>query len=193
VAESVVSSHSVQFSGENPFLRLKRQPDGPDVAVCALWRAYFSPAGRGNVLFVRSPITQDRVLVLSDNEDLFRWVQRIETLLRPAFGDTGLNCEKAVFSTGGDARSAYVEHATSQVNDIRLTWRDFGVPFLISLEPGNDIAADWGVASCMVPALSAELSINGRLEAGQAFPEPMAGQDCSTSALAFAENWYRAS
>jgi hypothetical protein len=192
VAETVVSQNKVRFSGENPFLRLKEAASGPDTTVCALWRAYFSSFGRGHALFIRSDATDDRVVVLSDNERLLRFVQEIEAILRPPFGDTSLAFTKASFSMEGDPTGTYREIAKGAGIEVELTWHDLYGAFLISVEPGNDVAGDWGVGSCMVPAKRAELTVNGRKARGKAFPEPMAGQACSTAALAFAENWYRA-
>ena len=53
--------------------------------------------------------------------------------------------------------------------DIVLSWSGLGGGYLISLEPSNDIAGDWGVASFMLPAQSGELTVNGRKAPGSAF------------------------
>jgi hypothetical protein len=190
--ESVVNPARVKFTGQNPFLRLKRTKGTADTTTCAFWRAHLSPAGPGHAVFVQSDATDGKVLVLSDNESLARWLQQIEAILRPPFGDKGLPIAMASFSSSGDPRSVYAEHVRAADVTLELAWGDLYGPFLISLEPGNNVTADWGVSSCMIPARWATLTVNGRKAAGQAFPEPMAGQDCSTSALAFAENWYRA-
>jgi len=192
VAESVVNPNKVHFSGENPFLRLKLSASGPDTTVCALWRAYYSPAGAGHALFIRSDATDGEILILTDNEALLRWLQQIEALLRPDFGNASLPFANATLATAGDTRDTYREIAKAPGADVELSWNGLGGGFLISLEPGNDIAADWGVGSFMLPARSAALTVNGRKARGTAFPELMAGKDSSTAALAFAENWYRA-
>ena len=192
MAEAVVSPHVVEFSGENPFLRLKGTSDGEDTTVCALWRAHHCVAGPGHALFVRSPATDDKVLILTDNEKLLRWVQKIEALLRPPFGDETLPFTIASFSHEGDTLTTYHEIAKAPGLDVVLSWSGLGGGYLISLEPGNDIAGHWGVASFMLPAQSGELVVNGRKAPGSAFSEPMAGKASSTAALAFAENWYRA-
>jgi len=141
---------------------------------------------------VKSDATDGDILILTDNEVLLRWVQQIEALLRPEFGNTKLPYLEASFSRDGDTRTTYCETATAPAAAVELRWSGLAGGFLISLEPGNDIAGDWGVSSFMLPAGSAELIVNGRKAVGAAFPEPMAGKDSSTAALAFAENWYRA-
>lgn len=192
MAESVVSPNTVYFSGENPFLRLKASASGPDTTVCALWRAHHCVAGPGHALFVKSEVTDGKVLVLTDNEALLRWVQKIEALLRPDFGNEALPFTKASFSRAGDTLTTYRELASAKDLAVELSWSGLGGGYLISLEPGNDIAGDWGVASFMLPARQGELTVNGKKAAGGAFPELMAGKASSTAALAFAENWYRA-
>lgn len=191
MATSVVNPNKVLFTGQNPFLRLKASADSPDTTTCAFWRAHLSPAGPGHALFITSDVTDGKVLVLSDNTDFARWVQQIEAHLRPPFGDQSLPIEPARFTCSGDPRSSWSERVEAARGVIEMTWSELYGPFLISLEPGNDIAGDWGVSSCMIPARSGSLTLFGRKASGAAFPEPMAGQDCSTAALAFAENWYR--
>ena len=192
MAQSVINPNRVYFTGQNPFLRLKQVPEGPDTTTCAFWRAHLSPVGPRHALFVRSDVTDGEVVLLSDNDDLARWLQQIEAILRPPFGDKNLLVRKASFSSSGDARNIYGEHIESAGSTLELTWGDLYGSFLISLEPGNELVGDWGVSSCMIPARWATLSVNGRKANGKVFSEPMAGQDCTTSALAFAENWYRA-
>ena len=191
-ATSVVNPNKVVFTGQNPFLRLKASSEGPDTTTCAFWRAHLSPEGPGHALFVQSDATDGRVIVLSDNTGFTRWVQRIEAILRPPFGDPALPVMPSSFTCTGDPRSSLTERVETGEGIIELAWSELYGPFLISLEPGNDLIGDWGVSSCMIPARQASLSVYGRKAAGKPFPEPMAGQDCSTSALAFAENWYRA-
>ena len=151
VAEPVVNPNKVHFSGENPFLRLKLSASGPDTTVCALWRAYYSPAGAGHALFIRSDATDGEILILTDNEALLRWVQQIEALLRPDFGNTSLPFTNASFAHAGDTRDTYRETAKAPGADVELSWSGLGGGFLISLEPGNDVAADWGVGKLHAP------------------------------------------
>lgn len=191
MAESIVSPHALQFTGENPFLRLKRSPDGPDTTLAAFWRARHSPAGPGHALFLRSDATDGKILILSDNEGLLRWVQGIEAMLRPEFGDRSLPFLPADFAQEGDTLSVWREVATAGAAKVELAWSGFGAGFLISLEPGNDLVGDWGVSSFMLPAGAASLRVGGRPADGRAFSEEMAGAPSSTAALAFAENWYR--
>jgi len=49
-----IDPNKVQFTGENSFLRLRNEADGPETTVCAHWRTLISPAGPGTCLFLRS-------------------------------------------------------------------------------------------------------------------------------------------
>ena len=49
---TAIDPNKVHFTGENSFLRLRTEADGPETTVCAHWRTLISPAGPGTCLFL---------------------------------------------------------------------------------------------------------------------------------------------
>src|SRR5207244_166096 len=56
MADPIVFSGTVEWSGENPGISLKENPDGPFVALASFFRVVLSPHGRGHALvLLQSP------------------------------------------------------------------------------------------------------------------------------------------
>ncbi len=64
-------------------------------------------------------------------------------------------------------------------------------PFVIRSSPGSTPGRVHGVYSVFVPALSAQLDINGKVARGRAFAQERDGQPSSTCCLAWSETWVR--
>ncbi|MBM3518036.1 MAG: hypothetical protein FJX56_09240 [Alphaproteobacteria bacterium] len=186
-----IDAHKVHFSGENSFLRLKASATGPDTTTCSHWRAYFSPAGPGTVLFVESDATDRKVKIYSDNPGFARWTQTLEAGMRKQFSNPSDPIIAARFERAGDHRSVYQEIVESAEGRVELTWRDIREPFYIRFEPGNQITGEWGVYSCLIPAWDCTLYVNGRVATGKVFGEDIAGHPSSISCLAWGESWLK--
>ena len=48
MAEPIIFSGTVDWSGENPGISLKENPDGPFVTLASFFRVVLSPHGRGH-------------------------------------------------------------------------------------------------------------------------------------------------
>ena len=97
-----IDPNTVHFTGENSFLRLKTEADGPETTVCAHWRTLISPAGPGTCLFMRSDATGGEVRLYADNVGMARWLQgELETILNPPFADTAMPIAEAGVLTRG--------------------------------------------------------------------------------------------
>ncbi len=185
---TAVDPNQVRFTGENSFLRLKADAEGPDTTTCAHWRGLYSPAGGGHALFVRSEATVGEVRVFADNPEFARFTQQIESLMRPFFADPDLPIISATFARAGDYRSAYSEIVESAEGRVELTWRELGEPFQIAISPGGEVGS-WGVSSCLIPAAAGSATILGTTAAGRPYAEEMSGHPASTSCLAWSETW----
>ena len=185
-----IDPNRVVFTGENSFLRLKVDAKSEETTNCSHWRALLSPHGPGHVLFVRSDATDGRIKVYSDNVEFARWVQVLEGVVnRKPFSDQSLPIVTARFSRAGDTRSGYSEIAESAEGRVVLNWHEIGQPYIMRVEPNNPMTGAWGVYSCLIPAASASLSVNGRAATGATFPEAMAGHPSSMSCIAWSETW----
>jgi len=91
--------NQVRLTGENSFIRLFHEQNGPQLTRISHWRVLLSPGGPGHVLYMQSDLTDQRVHVYADNIALARWLQEeIETLLFPPFAEPSLPVVEAAFN-----------------------------------------------------------------------------------------------
>lgn len=189
---SPIDPNRVLLTGENSFIRLSLQEGGPQTTRVSHWRVLWSPGGPGHVLFIKSDEMDDEVRVYSDNIALARWLQdEIESLLFPEFADQNLPVIDAEFTKAGDGRSFWTENIETDDETIALTWHDFAEPYMLRVEAGSNPTRPHGVYSCFVPALKAQITINGEVAQGSAFRETRGDKVSSTACLAWSETWVR--
>lgn len=180
----------VCLTGENSYMRLHVEAQGPMTTRGSHWRILLSPRGAGHVLFLRSDVTDNQRRLYTDNIALARWLQ--EDILAPGeFSDPTIPGTHAVFGRYGDSRSAWTETVETTTERLALTWYDFGEPFVISVPPGSVPERPLGWSSVFVPARRAQLTLNARVAIGQPFPEPRGDRMSSTAGLALSETWLR--
>ena len=102
------------------------------------------------------------------------------------FGDP---TREASFLSSGDLRSSWTESMSSRDEKLSLTWYDLGEPFLSHRLPGGSPERPHGVATVLIPADGARLTVNGQFAKGRPFPRQRDGRTHSTCALAFSESW----
>jgi hypothetical protein len=182
--------HQVRLTGENQYMRLHDEENGPMTTRASHWRILLSPAGPGHVLFLRSDVTADEIRIYADNIALARWLQQ-EILSAGEFSDQTLPVIDAVFSRSGDTRAFWTEVVETTEEDIALTWYDFGEAFVIGVPVGSVPERPLGWTSVFVPARRVQLTLNGRVASGRPFPEPRGDRMSSTAGLALSETWLR--
>jgi hypothetical protein len=186
-----VDPNDVLMTGENSFIRLS--PDGGKTLSdrASHWRVLWCPAGGGHTLFLQSTLTDNRPRVYSDNIAVARWLQKtIETLLFPAFADTALPVAHARFERHGGPWSTATESVVSADARITMSWYDCIEPFVLHAPPGfNDRPI--GVFSTFFPARAAQLEVNGKIAAGQVWPEMRGDRQGSSATLAWSETWVK--
>ena len=189
---TAIDPNKVHFTGENSFLRLRTESDGPETTVCAHWRTLISPAGPGTCLFLRSDATGDEVKLYADNIGMARWLQgELEAMLNPPFADTAMPIAEAAFSREGAFRETYREIVDSADGRIELSWSDMGEPFQLRLPPDNPDTGPWAVYSCLIPCRTATLEVAGTRAQGAAYENVMFEHPASSSCLAWSETWLR--
>lgn len=182
--------NQVRLTGENQYMRLHTEANGPMTTRASHWRVLFSPAGPGHVLFLRSDVTDDEIRIYTDNIALARWLQQ-EILSSGEFSDQTLPVIDAVFSRSGDTRTFWTEIVQAPEETISLTWYDFSEPFVIGVPVGSLPERPLGWTSVFVPARRVQLTLNGQVASGQPFPEPRGDRMSSTAGLALSETWLR--
>ena len=183
-------ANKVIVTGENPFMRLSKTPDGPLTTNASFWRVILSPKGYGHVLFLKSELTDGVWRVYSDNIALTRWLQdTVQGVLNEELRDTTLPVTDADFESSGDLRSFWTESVTADDEDISLTWYDIGEPMLRHTLPFSQSDRPYGVSTVLIPCLRARLTVNGNHATGQPQRSDWDGREFSSCALAFAESW----
>ena len=180
----------VVLNGENPFIRLSGAPDAPFTTDASLWTVTYSPAGGGHALFIRSELTDGEWRIYADNAGMVRWLQgTVQGMLNPETAG-GNDVAPAAFSRQGDVRGTWNQTVRSGADEISLTWSRMVEPLLMAHEtPAEPPGRVYGASVVMVPALEAEVALNGRRALGRAWPCRYDGRPFSTAALAFSESW----
>ena len=191
MAQQPVDPTDVLMTGENSFIRLSADGGKTHTSRASHWRVLWCPAGAGHALFMKSPLTEDRVHIYSDNMAVARWLQRnIETLLYPAFADEAIPVYNAQFDRAGDPRSATTETIVSAAEHIVLTWCDCVDPFVLTMAPGMG-NRPIGVFSTFFPAGSAQIEINGQSAPDSPWSEMRGDRPSSSACLAWSETWVK--
>ena len=187
---SSVDPNRVLLTGENPYIRLSETDGGPNTTDASFWRILFSPGGPGHVLFLQSELTGGQPRVYTDNIQMTRWLQgEIQGRINPTFGDLEIPAQEATFGSSGDLRSFWTESLSSEDEEISMTRYDLGEPFLSHRLAGGNPERPHGVATVLIPANAARLTVNGRFAKGRPFPRERDGRTHSTCSLAFSESW----
>jgi hypothetical protein len=199
MAEPIVFAGTVEWTGENPGVSLKTEPDGPFTALASFFRVVFSPHGRGHALVLAStPGTSAAPgnLCITDNEPLARWL--IADYVShfgawkglPELGGLRFVAAETVRSEG-DPASTYSEIVSGGGTTVRLTWRGLGAPFCFALGPAQSATGLHHMPSVFIGCQSASIEVNGVALPGQPAPRLVAGHPITTAMLAFSETWIR--
>ena len=182
------------LNGENPFIRLSHAPGGPLTADASLWTITYSPRGAGHALFVRSELTDGHWRIYSDNRELVSWLQAtVQGMLNPETASERIAVLEAAFSRQGDLRGSWTQKVHAGADEFVLTWSNLIAPLLMAHDRPEQLPdRKYGVSVVMIPALEAELTLNGRKSPGRVWPCKYDGQPFSTAALAFSESWREA-
>ena len=181
----------VILNGENPFIRLSHSPSEPITTDASLWTITYSPKGAGHALFIKSELTDNQWRIYSDNPEMVSWLQAtVQGMLNPETADRNITVIRSIFSRQGDTQSSWTQKVESNDDEITLTWKNLIDPLLMAHDQPTQLPGrKYGVSLVMIPALEAELRINGQKASGQVWPCKYDGQPFSTASLAFSESW----
>ncbi len=203
MADPIVFSGNVEWSGENPGISLKQTPDGPFVTLASFFRVVLSPHGRGHALVLlqspqdESPPADRANLCLTDNETLARYLVTAFVAnfgaWKGAPGLAGLAYRPLdSVEAGGDPATGYSETVRAGDMTVRLDWTGLGQPFCFALPPDKSATGRHHMPSLFVGCRDATVTVNGRVLPGKPIPREIAGHRISTAMLAFSETWIRA-
>ncbi len=203
MADPIVFRGEVDWSGENPGISLKEDPNGPFVTLASFFRVVLSPHGRGHALVLlqspgdANPQADRANFCLHDNEPLARYL--VSGFVSHFGAYKGLpSLENLTYrrldrvEASGDPASTYSERVEAGDLDVRLTWSGLGKPFCFALPPDKSATGKHYMPSLFVGCSDATVTVNGRTLPGKPVPREMAGHSITTAMLAFSETWIRA-
>jgi hypothetical protein len=201
---SPIHPGQVVWTGENPGILLKENPDGPFSAIALFFRIYVSPAGRGTVLLLLDSPDEKRAfpegcnLLLHDNQDLAEYLLETFILRLPAFAALP-SCESLSLipieecRSEGDPRVRYSEIIRADSLDIELVWDGLGKPTALELPPELTGGKENELYTLLIESTNPSIHINGRRLPGSPVERVQAGIKTTTAFLYFSETWIRPS
>ncbi|MBS7812970.1 hypothetical protein [Roseococcus pinisoli] len=199
MSETTIFPGTVEWSGENPGISLKEDPNGPFTTLASFFRVVLSPHGRGHALvLLQSPQEASPGNVcLTDNEPLARWLiaEYVSHFgaWRGLAGLQSINFRKLDHvEADGDAIGRYGETVRAGDLTVKLDWSGLGKPFCFALAPGGSATGKHHMPTLFVGCDKASVTVNGKARPGAPVPRDIAGQRISTAMLAFSETWIRA-
>ena len=107
---STVDVNSVIVTGENSVIRLNNNDNDTFTTQASFWRILTSPAGPGDVLYLKSELTEDRWRIYSDNIAMARWLQStVVGAINAEFLDPAIPVADDQFSKSGNGRDFWTE------------------------------------------------------------------------------------
>jgi hypothetical protein len=203
MADAINFNGKVEWSGENPGISLKDNPDGPWSNLASFFRVVLSPYGRGHALVLlqspndANPPEARANICFHDNEDLARYLMKDFVAHFGAYRGlpslTNLTYRKLdSVAAAGDPASTYSEIVKAGGTTVTLTWSGLGEPFCFALPPDKSATGKHHMPSLFVGCKDASITVNGKKLSGKPLPRDMAGHTITTAMLAFSETWIRA-
>jgi hypothetical protein len=181
-AMTTVDVNRVIVTGENSVIRLNNNDNDAFTTQASFWRILTSPAGPGDVLYLKSELTEDRWRIYSDNIAMARWLQStVVGAINAELLDPAIPVVDAQFSKSGDARDFWTERLDADDERIALTWYKLGDPFLVHTQPNSVPGRPYGMCTVLIPALGARLTRNGIEAKGRTKPISRFGTIASIS------------
>ncbi len=197
-----INPGQVDWSGENPGILLKEDPDGPWTAMALFFRIVYSPKGRGHALLLyedpnrAESLPAVRNVMLSDNEPMARYLMSSFIGKLASFG--GAPAFSAVqylpiddVRAEGDPRSRYSEHIVGGGLEVQLLWEELGAPVALELPPKETGTKEHEGYTLLVESRRASIILDGTPLKGRPVPRIQAGLETTSAFLYFAETWIR--
>ncbi len=198
-----VRTGKVDWTGDNPPIYLKTEPDGDWSTLALFFRINASDLGRGHMTLVLedpysrgvgSPVR----LCVTDNAPLARYLidgfVRKFGLFRPAGGaiDALEITEGAMFSVDADYPRHLTEVAEFGGHRVEMRWNGLQEMFAVAQPPRDSQTGAHEMFSVFQPASSASITLDGRRLPGSTVERDFFDRRAQSAALAFSESWIRA-
>ena len=190
----------VEWSGDNPGIYFKEDPQGDWSALGIFFRVCLSPHGAGTTMIVlekpneAAGLPQVNNICLTDNDALTEYLIRDFMSKFPSFrGCKGLEgmTHRPIdeVTSRGDLREFRTESVISGDLEVVMTWRDLGEPFAAEVAVDISATGEHEMYSVFLEAQSAEIVVNGHRFSGQLTTRNFLGRTMSTAFMAISETW----
>ena len=193
----------VDWSGDNPGIYLKADPDGPYLSLMVWFRVALSPHGPGHVLVLLENPSQAGAppgianFCIADNLPLARYL--IENfckkfgVFRGAAAFAGLPfIPMAGHETSGDMKTSSTVVVRAENLEVRLVWDKLGKPFAADVLPEKSATGEHEMYSVFVESHDASIHVNDRRLNGRPQLRDFMGRQAMSAFLACSETWVRA-
>lgn len=203
---TTVKPGAVDWTGDNPFIYLKTDPEGDWSALALYFRIALSPHGVGQAMLVlEAPYQpenrQARRLMLTDNPVMARYLLddfvKHFGLFRPcaALLDQVRIVGGAEFTCHDEGRGLHIQHAVSTQAGLSLEmhWEGLQQPFMAAVPADKTQTGVHEMFSVFQPATRGWVAVNGDRLPGTTVERDFFGSRAASAALAFSETWVQAS
>ena len=196
-----VNPGSVEWSGENPGIYLKSDPDGDYSVVALFFRIVLSPHGRGvGAIILGDPDTAAGYpevpnLCLTDNRPMMTYLlDNFASKFPTLVGRAGVEAMSwhDVTKNNQDNHNmphSYSEELTAGDVTVQMTWKDLQPPMAIEVGPNESATKAHDMYAVFLEATDARITINGTALQGQVVDRQFFGRTMSTAFLALSETW----
>ncbi|NMG34475.1 hypothetical protein GRF61_08450 [Azoarcus sp. TTM-91] len=190
----------VAWTGDNPGIYLKNDPDGDWASLATYFKINYSPFGMGKgVLLLEKPqmaasLPEACNVCLTDNEPLARYLMaeffsRFNSF-RVSAGTPAVSYLPLLEARSvGDTRRKYQEILRADGVEVVLTWDALGEPYAVDMPAEKGPTQKHEMYSLFIDAADASIQINGRRLPGQVSTRNFDGGKKSSAFLAFSESW----
>lgn len=193
---------TVEWTGENPGIALKSDPDGRFVSLAYFFRVMLSPHGPGHVLLLlqspdeANPASELGNYLLTDNDDLADYILSDFVAYFGTFkGLPGMSnlARRHIVSVArnGDGVTSYGETIKASGMTVELSWRQLTPPFVFALPPSESATGRHHMTSLFIGCGDQSITVDGRILPGTPVARETAGHSHTSAFLAFSETWIR--
>lgn len=199
-----IRTGKVDWTGDNPFIYLKTDPQGDWTSLSLYFRIAASDYGCGQaILVLENPyqLEDDSAvrLCLTDNLELAQYLVenfvRHFGLFRAAVALDNLEyVSDAQFNTQVDYPKHVAETAYSPSRKLTLSmvWKDLKETFAVALPPEETQTGEHEMFCVFQPASSAVVEVNAQRIAGSTVERDFLGRRAQSASMANSESWVRA-
>ena len=191
----------VEWSGENPGIYLKQQPEDDFSTLALFFRVALSPYGRGHAAIVLGEPDQPEGwpdvpnFIMTDNQRMMRWIVDGWVTKMPTFlNRQGLTHMRwldldSVEKRPHDLKTRYSEILRGSGVTLEMHWLELGAPLPVEVTKENSATKEHEMYSVFLEAAQAQILVNGTPLNGQVGERQFFGRTMSTAFLAFSETW----